>query len=87
MISYALAQDVFLERMRYSLEFALKHSRDLAEHISYEANLKLDAKQVVKNLGKLFLMRDSFALSRGILDYPSYSHFKSFLNSYNMVSQ
>lgn len=87
MISYAFAQDLFLERMTYSLEFVIHHSRDLAEHISHDKSIQLDSRQVIKNLGRLFLMRDSFALSRGILDCPAYSYYKSFLNSYTMISK
>ena len=39
----------------------------------------------MKNIGKVYAMRDSFALTRGVLDCPKYSFYKGHLSSYVMV--
>ena len=85
LISYGLAQDLILCRTTYSLHSVIKYSQRLAEFTKDQGISKLSYSQILKNLGRLYIMRDAFALSKGVLDCPKYSYYKSYLGTYNMV--
>jgi uncharacterized Rmd1/YagE family protein len=85
LISYGLMQDLILCRTTYSLNTVIRHSKTLAEYLRTPENKKLDYSMLIKNIGKLYIMRDAFALSRGILDCPKYSFYKSHFSSYVMI--
>ena len=85
LISYGLMQDLILCRTTYSLNSVIRHSRTLAEYMLENEEKNLDYSLVLKNIGRLYIMRDAFALSRGILDCPKYSFYKGHLSAYAMV--
>ena len=80
-------QDLILCRTTYSLNSVIRHSRTLAEYMLENNQKNLDYSLVIKNIGKLYIMRDAFALSKGILDCPKYSFYKGHLASYTMVKK
>lgn len=87
LISYGLMQDLILCHMTYSLNALIRHTRSLAHYMESADSKKLEYSMVIKNMGKLYIMRDQFALNRGVIDCPKYSFYKSYLSSYAMVQK
>lgn len=85
LISYGLAQDLFLAKTTFTLNNLIKNSKKLALYIQKNGSYKIKKTQIIKILGKIYLMRDSFVFSKGVLDCPKYSYYKSYLSSYEMI--
>jgi uncharacterized Rmd1/YagE family protein len=87
MMSYGLIQDLILCRTTLNLNSVVRHSKGLAQYMYQGHSKDLDYGMLVRNIGKVFVMRDAFALTRGVLDCPKYSFYKGHLSSYDLVSK
>lgn len=85
MISYGLAQDLFLDKMSKELDIFLSDFRLISSKIIKKGYSNLPKKQCYMIIGKVFILMNNITFKKGILDTPRYNFYKEFQNDYNLV--
>lgn len=81
-ISYALAQDLFLDRIAQEVEGFMTNFKILSRHLVKFGNTDLKPKQVYKIIGNIFLLLNKITYKKGIFDMPDYD-FEQYQASYD----
>ena len=85
MISYGLAQDLFLEQMSKELDIFLNDFRLISATIIKKGYSNLPKKECYRIIGKVFILMNNITFKKGILDTPRYNFYKEYQNDYNSV--
>ena len=85
MISYGLAQDLFLEKIGKELNAFLADFKLICESIINKGYVNLSKKKCYMIIGKIFVLMNNITFKKGILDTPRYNFYKDYQNDYNGV--
>ena len=87
MISYGLAQDIFLLKISNELNLFLTDFKYISNNLVREGYSKLTNKECYMIIGKIFSLMNKITFKKGFLDVPKYSFYKEYINTYNSVRQ
>lgn len=85
MISYGLAQDLFLQKMSAELNVFLDDFKTISTTIIKKGYSNLPRKQCYIIIGKVFVLMNNITFKKGILDTPRYNFYKEHQNDYNSI--
>ena len=85
MISYALAQNLFIKKIHDELNVYLSDFVALSKNLVKEGDTNLSKKQCYCILGRIFLLANKITFSKGVLDVPNYDFSKETFNTYQTV--
>lgn len=85
MISYGLAQDLFLDRMSQELDVFLSDFRMISSNIIKKGYSNLPKQKCYMIIGKVFMLMNNITFKKGILDTPRYNFYKEYQTDYNSV--
>lgn len=85
MISYALAQNLFIKKIHDELNIYLSDFVTLSKNLVKEGYTNLSKKQCYCIIGKIFQIANKITFSKGVLDVPNYDFTKETFSSYQSV--
>lgn len=85
MISYGLAQDLFLQKMSAELNVFLDDFKTISSTIIKKGYSNLPRKQCYIIIGKVFVLMNNITFKKGILDTPRYNFYKEHQADYNSI--
>jgi len=85
MISYGLAQDLFLLKISKELDIFLFDFKLISKNLVKQGYSLLTNKQCYIIIGKIFGLMNKITFRKGILDIPKYNFYKDHIAVYNSI--